>query len=134
MGRGAYFVIPSGARDRVGGASEHRDSLACLCRSLAPLGVTKRCYPRKNPTPSRMTVGGASCPPSNSRYRTAYPSRCSLGTITRLHDAIGSTSSWRPCETKIRGAPTRRAGMRNPGENASTWENRSPLARPSARA
>ena len=38
--------------------------------------------------PSRITVGGTSCPPSNSRYRPSYPSRCSRGTITRLHEAI----------------------------------------------
>jgi hypothetical protein len=56
------------------------------------------------------------------------------GTILRLQESIGSHPSRVPCETKVRGAPLRPVGARNPGEKASTCENRSPFAIPSERA
>ena len=49
--------------------------------------------------------------------------------MRRLQTSIGSTSSRVPCDTKRPGAP-RRPPAANPDENAATWVNRSPLARP----
>src|SRR5438477_78611 len=87
---GTQPVILSGAKDRVGGASERRASLACLERSFAPLRMTpvlslplrplgphrplrlhRLLRPPGRPLPPSSAPTTPASPPPSSRTRTA---------------------------------------------------------------